>query len=601
MADINVDWNAAPVPQDYTAAVQQGLGAGQAIRAQSALSGIDLDNPDSLNKGIAGLVRAGAADQASALMGLQINRSLYSQLPDFLARATTIPGQAPPAAPQAQGSALQGVPVAGAPMTPAPPSSAAGGSPVAPGQPSSGAPTSQGMSASDALEAKWTARGLPKATIDSALQQASTPEGAEALAAHSEAHATALTQGGTSGINPASLAPPGLQPPPAGATDSNAYTWAKNYLDHPEMANYEAMLKSRFGIDLGLTARAQAIMGPEFQEEAKLRNAGPITTATETAKAPFTLDDVTLPDGSKMQVPHNIALALGAGGALHGLTPQAEAEQKASGTAAGGAPYDMVTLKGPNGEEIQLTRAQMAAAATHGGLPTGPTIADAENQRSQAAALEKASTEAGARLTQYPASIARGQTLIGVANTVGTGAYTKALQDAARYLPVTHSAADYAANAGLLSQDLASTFKDALQGLPVPRVATEARSITDAIPKSTSPQDQVKIYAAANLAAQQYHQDYDRFITNWARAPDKPKDLSAANAAWAASVAGRSSLFSQPAWQGLKVGGEDAVQLSHFKGRDWLVPLHGLLGSNARAVPAPTVLGAPTPTAPPPS
>ena len=74
MSDINVNWGAAPVPQDYTAAALEGAKAGQEQRAISALQGIDLNDPASVNNGMAGLVRSGATDMAKALQEVAFQR-----------------------------------------------------------------------------------------------------------------------------------------------------------------------------------------------------------------------------------------------------------------------------------------------------------------------------------------------------------------------------------------------------------------------------------------------------------------------------------------------------------------------------------------------
>lgn len=83
MADFGIDWSAAPNPNalsDMSTAAMQGAQQGQALRGISALHGIDISDPGSINQGIANLVRAGAADQASALMGLQLQRFKNSAL-----------------------------------------------------------------------------------------------------------------------------------------------------------------------------------------------------------------------------------------------------------------------------------------------------------------------------------------------------------------------------------------------------------------------------------------------------------------------------------------------------------------------------------------
>lgn len=586
MADINVNWGAAPVPQDYTAAALEGAQAGQAQRGISALQGIDLNDPDSLNKGIGNLVRAGAADQASALMGLQIQRSALQGLPALFAKLGALndpPQSAPTAAAPPQGPTTQGQPPA--PPTGQPDTAAlaqVNGQMAQDAKAYSQTPPDQQSALAANLKQKYMAMGFPEPSIDAALAHAATPGGAGQLAAHYDAHSQLLSGGQP---DQAALAPPG-----------GTYAWASKLLGDPGLQASMQFYK-KYGIDTtGLIDTAKGIEAPTISKNAEIvaaptlgaiaaQTAGKTTTAEEQAKAPFGLDTVTLPNGETAQVPHNMALTLGASGALHGLTPEAEAQQRSAGAAAGGAPYDLVHLTGPNGEDIQVTKAQMAAMGAHGGLPTGPGIPAKANMEGQATALNAASTQAGDRLTQYPASIARGQALQGIANTVGTGAYTDALKNIAQYIPGA-TPQKYATNAGLLAQDLHASFKDALGGLPVPRVTSEAKAITGAIPAATSPQDQVKLYAAMNLAATQYHQAYDQFITNWTQsaANDPSKaNLAAANAAWAAGP-GAQSLFAMPALKGVTIGGEPAVQPHTFQGHTYLIPLHGLLGKNATPI-----------------
>jgi hypothetical protein len=585
MADIPVNWGAAPVPQDYTKSALEGAEAGQAQRGISALQGIDLNDPDSLNKGIGNLVRAGAADQASALIGLQIQRSALAGLPGLFAKIGGLSDNSPtpetstPAPPQPTGAPAAS-PTAGAAtgsQQPDPQALAAVNAQMAAdARTYSQTPPDQQPALAASLKQKYLGMGFPEVSIDAALAHAATPGGADQLASHYDAHAQALT-GGTP--DQAAMAPPG-----------GSYAWTAKLLNDPGMQAALNLYK-KYGIDMtGLIGTAEHVQAPMIAKEAEIAAAPQLGTVAaqtagkvEAAKAPYALDTVTLPSGETAQVPHNLALELGAGGALHGLTPEQEAEQKSAGAAAGSAPYDLVTLKGPSGEEIQVTRSQMAAMAKNGGLPTGPSIGSAANQAGQAEALNKESELTGQRLAAYPQSIAKGQTLLGLANTVGTGAYTAALSKAAQALPVTGSVQKYATDSSALAQDLAGSFKDALNGLPVPRITSEAKSITGAIPKNTSPQDQVKVYAAGNLAATQYQQAHDQFIQQWAADPNKPRDLSQAQEAWASGPGAR-SLFTMPAWQGVTVAGKPAVDTFQYKGHTYAIPLPGLLGNNSKPI-----------------
>ena len=163
---------------------------------------------------------------------------------------------------------------------------------------------------------------------------------------------------------------------------------------------------------------------------------------------------------------------------------------------------------------------------------------------------------------------------------MGTSAYTPKLQAIAQYLPGPPQ--KYAAQAGLLGQDLKGEFQAALGGLAVPRVAVEAKSIIGQIPTNASTPDQIKTFAAGLMAATQYNQRHDEFLQNWQAqsATDPtghPPSLAAANAAWQAGP-GRASLFTMPAYQGITVGGKPAVvPFTNRAGQSRMAVLPGLL------------------------
>ena len=591
MSDINVNWGAAPVPQDYTAAALEGAQAGQAQRGISALQGIDLNDPDSLNRGIGNLVRAGAADQASALMGLQLKRTAVQMAPGILAGLAHL-GSPQPATAPAPAQAPSIPPGTAAPVSATPTGTGGASAPASP-DPKALAAVNAQMAAdaraysqatpdqqpamATALKQKYLAMGFPEASIDSALAHAATPGGADQLAAHYDAHAQALT-GGTP--DPAAIAPPG-----------NTYDWTKKLLGDPSMIAGLNFLKG-YGIDYtGVINEAQKIAAPEISKEAEQAHAEPIAAATAAGKATQETIDGTLLDGSKITLPKPLGMQLAAAGAFHSPSLEAAAASSARGTEEGKSGYNV--LEAPTGVPGQTVKYRLMPDP-HGGPPiptllnggampagfgTTPTTGANVDAETQAHALSTEAEAANQRLLTFPAAIGRGEALIGIANKVGTGAYTDALKNISQYLPGA-TAQKYATNAGLLAQDLAASFKDSLNGLPLPRIGSEAKAVTGAIPASASPQDQVKVYAAGLLASTQYQQAHDQFIQQWAADPSKPRNAAQAEAAWQATAGGK-SIFTQPAWKNITVGGEPAVQVHTFNGHTGIVPLHGLLGKNA--------------------
>lgn len=595
VASIPVDWGLAQGPPnlDFTPSVLEGLQAAQQERAISALHGIDMSNPSSLNSGMNALVQAGAADQAAALMKLQLTRGLVNGLPNMLSSLGSLGAQqGQPGSDQSAAPSPQGQPSAS--MTPAQQAHATqvmqfGKSSVDQLLQISDPQLRQDQA--DALGAQAAQMGVDPQQIsaitgdlsDQHLQSLSDNWGQ--WLQHPTFGGQGLPGGATPDLHPIDAAH--LQSMPG------APAWAQAYLSNPGLQAQLGVMKGLTGIDLGgqLGENARALMAPEIAKQAEAAHAAQIAGETARGAAPYGLDTVTLPNGSTAQVPHNLALALGAGGALHGLTPEQQAYQSASGTAAGSAPYTKVEVTGPHGETQAMTGQQFhdRGVGNPGGVvSTGPSLSGGRMQAGDAQALVDNAQAAAQRLPGYADQIAREQTLVGLANSVGTSAYTGALQKAAAALP--GGPQKYAANAGLLASDLSTSFRQALGGLPVPRVASEAKAITGQIPTNSAPQDQVKVYSAGLLAATQYQQKHDAFLANWAAQSQSdpgryPPSFSAAESAWI-NGPGRASIFAQPAWEGLKIGGKEAVGHVTVRGRHYLIPLPGLLGQNVTPVQA---------------
>lgn len=279
MADqVNIPWDrGAPTPTSPVDAMQKGLAFGldygQKKATISALQGIDINNPDSVNSGITALVRAGATDQANALTGLSINRDLARALPQFMSGLTKLGGK--------DATSFEPTTVT------APEPAADGQTAITPDHVSHMADTmTQAGAAVDKLlntpeagrqaafadiKKDMLARGVPEAAIDAAGHDLSTP----ALTQLKEYYASHA-----SGMSGATMdAPHAVQPPPTG------YEWSKTMLQDPNLLASLGLFKSKFGIDFGpLLDTAKSLAMPGVEAQAKLQYAGPTTFATKQAE-----------------------------------------------------------------------------------------------------------------------------------------------------------------------------------------------------------------------------------------------------------------------------------------------------------------------------
>ena len=583
MSDIPFNPAADQLPYtDFTAAALEGAQAGQAQRGISALQGIDLNDPNSVNRAMTGLVRAGAGQMGSAITQLQLDRMAVDMAPKVLAHLLTLGNRGAPKAATAATPAQ-------APSTPpgtAAPVSASPTGTEGPSQPASPdphavaavntqmandarafsqAPPDQQPAMAASLKQKYLGMGFPEASIDAALAHAAVPGGADELATHYDAHAQALTGGQ---YDPAALQPPG-----------KTYDWTKDLLDDPLMIGGLDFLK-KHGIDYTATTEAaQRIAAPEIAKEAEQAHAAAITQQTHLG-ALSTLPaekgiaaDLTPPVAGATPTYDVSGRHIGwqmPSGALQSIAQAAEATT--SGQKSGAAPYDHFPLPiegkpgsmvearmvpGPNGP----VPAPLVGGALPAGAGTSAGVASTTGAQGQSTALNAESDAASDRLKQFPAAIARGEAFLGVANSLDSdvpGAYTKALQSVAQYVP-TDKAQKYATNVGSLTQDLSSSFKDSLNGLPLPRISSEAKAVTGAVPPTTAPHDQLKYYAAGILANTQYQQAHDLFIQQWTSNLDNPRDRSQAEAAWSQKANGGALYYEMPAWKGVTLGGKPAI------------------------------------------
>ena len=368
----------AAAPEQNQQLYAQGLQTGQQAATLNALAGININDPNSVNQGIANLVKHGAMDQAGALINLGITRQIAPRIPGIL---DSIGGLGSSSAAPAQPATPQGA-------QPAQPNAQGAADNMA-----FAAQSAQQLLAADpadrpALAAQIKqaalARGIPEPAVDANLSDLSTP-GLQATAAQLQSHADHMT------ASVPGLAQGATVPPLA----AGGYPWAQQLLNNPGQQAGLDILK-HFGYDLtGLTDTAKAIQAPTIAKQAELANARGIASETGAGQAEQDLATVTLPDNSTAQMPRSQALMLGAHGALHSMDPislaakttAAQAQATAANTPqtvnVNGVPTVVTMDRDANGN---LTAKEVQAPSGGGGL-RGLSPGETTNQTTDAANL----------------------------------------------------------------------------------------------------------------------------------------------------------------------------------------------------------------------
>jgi hypothetical protein len=538
-----------------------GITTGQAIQKNNALQSINFGDPGSVDSAIAGLARAGAGEQATALMNLSAARQFRAAaMPAIMARLQGL-------APQDQSSDQAQAPSAQAPSQQDAMNSHVGETmgmarqAVAKLQQT---PQADRPAVFDQIKTQLVARGVPEQAIDAAGEDLSDA-GLQKYGAYLDAHNAAT--------NPA----PGQQAP-AMPDHPTGYAWASKLIGDETLNDpiVQGMMK-QFGFDPGPQIdRAERLMAPTISKQAELAGAGPIATATEQGKAPFEMVHTSI-NGVPVDMPKSTLLTLqkaGVPGVGVGLSPQQEAEQKARGQGAGSAPYDIVhtTL---NGTPVDLPKDSFLKLQKAGtpGLGRDLSPGEREAQTGDAQALVKTVADASDpnRQEKLQKALIVGQQITGLASSINTGKYTEALNQVAQAFPNLKGPKEYANNASLLAQDLSASFQDQLAGMAVPRLNSEAKAITGAIPHNTNPQDQIKLYGASLSAAAEYARAHDQFMVDWANDQSHPRSQAAAQAAWN-NGPGRKSLLAYPEFQGVTINGHPAVAVNPQTGYGVFMP-----------------------------
>ncbi len=609
--NISVDWSAAPTPQNYAAAenagYDQAFSQDQKAATMSALSGVNVSDPNSVSRAVNGLVRAGAGDAANALSNLSWQRQLRSQVPAALSRLSQLgqggapssdaqPAAVAAAAPQSSADEVAADASQGANLDQAHATESMNMARQAIGDLQQLAPAQRPAAFSE-IKNNFVARGVPEAAIDQVgadLSDSGLQKWGALFGYHAQNTPLFGGQAPQPGADGQASAAPVAPPHP---TDN---AWARQFVGNPMYSILAGQLKAA-GLDTGIEQTARALVEPEVQQEAQDLHAPGRAAATEAATNP--LETTTIDIGGRkvtLTKEQAVDMAQRYPGLLAGLTPGETASQEAGGrlsqelayrpqiagqeasaTEAAKAPYEVQTIM-VNGRPVQVA-GDVAKAVLHNagaiasGVGSDLTPGSKAYQQADAKALQDTVTAASSPDRQASLKTAEdlGAKIGGFANAVGTGAYTQQLSDIAARLPVNHSVQQYATNASLLGQDLAASFKASLGGMGVPRLQSEAAAIMGAIPHNTAQPDQLRLYGAGLQAASRYAQAHDQFMVNYAAQHADNPSQAAAQAAWN-NGPGRVSLLADPAYRNLTLSnGQPAVKTAKVGAHTWGVFMPG--------------------------
>lgn len=529
---------------------QNAFGLALKQQAVNALQSYDVNNPDSLNTAIQGSVRAGALEQASALMGLNLARLKLAAYSDPSAFAGFFPGAGGTQQPQGDqsGPTAQQVATAAQPAL----------------QAAQDAVTNIKAASPDQRQAVWNAErqkllahNLPTEALDAVGQHLTdnnfSDETLDDLTNHYGQQAATLNQvaqGQTGTL----------------ATDHPADNWAVGYLNDPNRQAYAARMGLLFPeLTQEINANARTAAAPFLAQQAEAQYAGQIeqaktgplaqrqylTTeltnianlqtlpaveaATARAKAIGALagsiqtvdvNGVKTPfilNYDQNNNPYFIPIGQGGGGpggqpgpGVHGLSPAEETSQRAQGTqAAELLKPDNASLNAANNTAAAIDRG-LAIARTMKFDPSTPWKVDMANLARAIPGIDK---------------------LPGFADSVNR--YATAGQ-----------AFEAIANQALVSGAKAS--------FPQRVTNTDLRLLKTVFPTLSTPNDQAQMALGVQGAQAWRDQQWEQFKANYQGDKSSPQAIEKA---WQATPAAQ-SIYSAPVWQHVMIGGKPAVDPS---------------------------------------
>lgn len=612
--------------------------ARQAQGAQSAFAGIDFSDPTSISNGITNLIKSNNVPAASALAGFAFQQQArQSPVAQAWLNGTPVPGAAAPSASNAAPAATSPPGIAtptGAPdynehisseaLPPAEPNAQAiaAHSSETLNQVSSAIgniktlPVEERPAAIASLKDQLIQRGVPAEAVDQEANYIlSTPDKAgqdarlDEIAAHIGAHAD-LHGAVAQGQMPTEAQQAAVAASPQSPSVGSGQPWYVGTVNSPGYAATSAaspVLKIA-GIDVSpYLQTARELAAPYISKAAEAANARQIASETSQGKLPADIaleqikqhfeagyKNVTIYPPGDTEHPVTITQAEFSENPekYKGYSTEPGVAQKAvaeaAGSKEGATPYETKTIqidgkptevsvrKDANGNTIYTP----VTLGTDGKAAQGASEADIADQKNLVENINKIPTEQLA----LQESSKRGKRIIAQANQITTGKYTPSISELAQIAaPILGPKANltkYANNAELLKQDLSGSFKEQLGGIAVPRISSEANAILNAMPKNTSPQDLIKVYGGILTAASNYKQNYNNHLVQFkSNSANEPTQTNAQNA-WNTSP-NNHSLYSDPVWNGVTVGGQPAVQHVTKNGHNALVVFKGLLGKNA--------------------
>jgi hypothetical protein len=243
------------------------------------------------------------------------------------------------------------------------------------------------------------------------------------------------------------------------------------------------------------------------------------------------------------------------------------AKAKASGEAQGTAPFDMISVPMPGGKTQLMSKADFQTLQRLGvapGLGQTQTTAEAANA---AEGGKGDATNFNQAVATYasPAAVMKEQN----ARDIATQAvhYAQSLDpnhftpDAAKWAgvfnglgfkPAANFANDTAYYQSLLPQVLRGTFST------FPRLEKEFEVVQHASASMATPKDAATMLLATQTAIHNRNLAYSDSLSHW------PGDSSLRefSAAFNSSPAGKASIFADPIWRGITLGGKPAVYIS---------------------------------------
>ena len=576
----NTDFNS-----DFNKAALQGVDVKKATGGLSALSGVDLNDPQSVSNAVGNSIKSGNLEQANALIGVN-GASAFSKnvLPLIQQHFAAAQGGGQPAPAAAPG----GTPGAQA-------AQGGGQSPQAPqGQPDPqhmaqtmsmandavgqllALPQDQRPAAAAQMSKQFEDRGVPSAAFDSAtsdLSDAALKEKQAYYDAHAQ-HFDAHAQGQT----------PDATALPQQAGDP----WYKSVSNDPFLNDPMIVggLKKYLGIDMEpALARAAQLALPGISKDQEQSHAFGISEATAAGKVGADLateaGKTVIKNANEMKdyyiegspnptsLPVSKALQLSNSGVNLSMVPPPEASEAAK--ARGTFDETLHEIKGQDANGQAVTRTMLGkdikAAVSMGASPTqlGMTPSDQNLKWKDLGivSLGDAVKAAATHIQDYQKDDFNNHQMLALANTVGnTGPYTKTLSAIAGDLaPILGNGAarEYASNVPLLAQTLSNYTRSQFDGT-LPRIKKEFEVLTNGQPTTTSPQDQIKLDAVLNIAKRNFDNEMNQYFVN--NSDNLPQhSLQSAQIAWDANQGKKSILaYALPDLQKLTINGKPAME-----------------------------------------